>query len=290
MKKKILMFILVIGILAVALAGCISKPPHKIFSDPWLDYEKITYDVTRTLNDNTTKIKGTSTIITERVTDGNIKVGERDINGFSGTYVEINTQLEDGSIMIAQVAFKSSFEPIASYKNINIKGYEGNSPEKDINQVTNIFYTDEKCYYDTDFDGVKTSGNVKVGKWIKTPYYDNLMLYHIARSSYISNSFSSLTTKVLSTGDFKMKTLTVSGSAINQEIKIFGEEGAVIKADLVSISLNQTFPGSGTPMTVLLSREIKEDYNGLNLNSDRIPLIITEGKMEYRISAYTSQK
>lgn len=289
MKKKILLLVLVIALLTVVLAGCISKPPHKILSDPWDNYEKITYEVTRELNDKTI-IKGTSTMITERITNSNIKVGERNINNFSGTFVSINTVLEDGSEMVAQVAFKSSFEPVASFKQINVKGYEGNSPAKDTKQTTKIVYEDEKCCYDTDFDGVKKSDEIKVGKWIKKPYYDNLMLYHIARSSYIGESFSSITTNVLSTGDYSMKTLTVSRTVANNVSHIFNEEDAGIKTDLLSISLNQTFPGSGTPMTVTLSRETKEDYNGINFNTNRIPLVISEGKMVYKITNYTNVK
>ena len=241
------------------------------------------------LNDKTI-IKGTSTMITERITNSNVKVGDRNINNFSGTYVSINTILDDGSEMVAQVAFKSSFEPVASFKQINVKGYESNSPAKDTTQTTNIFYEDEKCYYDTDFDGVKKSDSIKVGKWIKKPYYDNLMLYHIARSSYIGESFSSITTNVLSTGDYSMKTLTVSRTVANNVSHIFNEEDAGIKTDLLSISLNQTFPGSGTPMTVTLSRETKEDYNGINFNTNRIPLVISEGKMVYKITNYTNVK
>lgn len=286
MKKKILLLVLVIVALTALLAGCVSKPPHKILSDPWANNEVITYNVTRTLSDKTV-IKGTSTTTTKRVTDGTVKVGGDEINNFSGTFVDIVTTLEDGSIMEAQVAFKSSFEPVASYKKTSVKGYENNSPAKDTVQITKISYKEEKCFYETDFDGVKKSGNIKVGKWIKSPFYDNLMLYHIARSSYISNNFSSLTTKVLSTADYSMKTLTIASSALNQVYKVFGEDVDGIKADLISIKLNQTFPGSGTPFTALISREGNKNFNGIELKNERVPLIITEGQMEYKISAYS---
>lgn len=286
MKKKILLLVLVIVALAALLAGCVSKPPHKILSDPWANNEEITYNVTRTLSDKTV-IKGTSTTTTKRITDGSIKVGGDVINNFSGTFVSIYTALEDGSVMEAQVAFKSSFEPVASYKKINVKGYENNSPAKDTTQITAITYKDEKCYYETDFDGEKKSDSVKVGKWIKSPYYDNLMLYHVARSSYINNSFSSLTTKVLSTADYSIKTLTIASNALNQVYKVFGEDVDGIKADLLSIKLNQTFPGSGAAFTTLISREGNKNFNGIELKNERVPLIITEGQMEYKISAYS---
>lgn len=289
MKKKIILFICVIATLAIVLSGCVSKPPHKILSDPWPDYEEITYNVTRTIS-NDKKITGTSTIITERVTNNSDKiVGDETLQNFSGTYVSIHTELEDGSVMDAQVAFMSSFEPVASYKEVKVKGYPNSSPAQDIHQITKINYRDEKCYYSTDFEGVKNSGDIKTGKWIKKPFYDNLMLYHIARSSYLQGAFSALSPRVFSTSDFKFKNLTMSLTKTNEVYKLFGEEEEGIKTDVINLSLNQSFPGSGAPLTVRFSREIKNDYSGLNLSTDRIPLSIKEGDMEYKLATYTSK-
>lgn len=290
MKKKLLLFICIIATLAVVLSGCISKPPHKMFSDPWLNYEEITYDVTRSL-ENGDKITGTSKIITERVTNNNDKkIGDETLKNFSGTYISIHTELSDGSVMDAQVAFMSSFEPVASYKEVKVKGYPNNSPSQDIHQITKINYRDEKCLYSTDFDGVKNSGDIKTGKWIKKPFYDNLMLYHIARSSYLKGAFSSLSPRVFSVSDFEFKNLTVSLDKSAEIFKLFPEQETGIKTDVVKLTLNQTFPGSGEPLTVRLSREVKEIKTGLNLSTDRIPLVINEGDMEYKISGYTANK
>lgn len=287
MKKKIFLFTIIIAVLAVVLAGCISKPPHKTFSDPWENYEQITYDVTRTLKDKS-EIKGVSTMTTQRITNKTIKIGNSELQSFSGTVITIDTKLEDESTMFAQVAFKPSFEPVASYKTISITGHSGNQPENNINQVTEINYNDEKCYYKTNFDGTENNDEIKTGKWIKKPFYDNLMLYHIARSSYLDGKFTSISTKVLSVSDFKMKTLTVAQSQATAITPIFGESEGGILADQVKLTLNQTFPGTGEPMVVTLSRQTSEDYNGLKLNTERIPLIIKEGDIQYKIKAYVS--
>ncbi len=292
MKKKILLSICLIALLSVVLVGCISKPPHKTFSDPWGDYEQITYDVTRTLGD--TKYTGISTITTQRVnyadTDNKVTIGDRNLANFSGTVITIDTALNDGSTMFATVAFKSSFEPVASYKKIHITGHEGFSPNKDINQVSQIYYEDEKCKFSTNFDGVENSGELKTGKWIKKPFYDNLMLYHIARSSYLDNNFTAITTSVLSISDSKMKTLTASITEANQLKKIFDSSEEVIKADVVKLSLNQSFPGSGKPMEVTISKEPEaKDYCGITIPANRVPLIISEGDMVYKIKSFTSE-
>ena len=81
--------------------------------------------------------------------------------------------------------------------------------------------------------------------------------------------------------------MTIASSALNQVYKVFGEDVDGIKADLISIKLNQTFPGSGTPFTALISREGNKNFNGIELKNERVPLIITEGQMEYKISAYS---
>lgn len=286
MKKKILLAVCIIAMLTIVLVGCVSKPPHKTFSDPWSDSETITYDVTRTLKDKT-QIKGTSTFVTQRLNDSEVTVGTRKYEHFSGTFVSIETKLDDGSVMEAQVAFKSSFEPVASYKKIEVKGYVGNSPAKDTKQITELFYEDEKCKYSTDFDGTKKSGEIKTGKWIKKPFYDNLMIYHIARSSYIGDNFNALSASVFSTSKYEMKNLSVNRTAINLASKIFGEDDEKeVKVDIVAIALNATY--SGAPMYVTLSKEKLEDYRGMNLNTERIPMIIVEADMEYKISSYIS--
>lgn len=298
MKKKLALVIVALVALTAILVGCISKPPHKMFSDPWSDYEKITYEVTRTLKDadkddkNNKKITGESVMITERLNNKDIQVGNKNIKNFSGTLVSIETSLEDGSIMKATVAFKASFEPVASYKHIEVKGYEHNSPAKDTKQTIQMYYNDEKCYYETDIDGVKSKSDEKVGKWIKTPYFDNLMLYHIVRSSYLKDNFSSISTKVMSVDGFKLKTLTATATApLVIKLDKNNKDDKGIKCDLIKIALQQKFPGSGEPMTVTLSREIKKDgYAGMKLTTERVPLIITEGTMAYQIKEFTTSK
>lgn len=298
MKKKIILLVVALAVLTATLAGCISKPPHKMFSDPWGNYEEISYKVVRTLkdednnNDNNIKINGTSTMITERLNNSSVVVGNRTLQNFSGSVVTLNTKLEDGSTMTSTVAFKSSFEPVASYKKIFVKGYAKNSPEKDTNQEISMYYNDQKCYYDTNIDGVKNKGEVKTGKWIKSPFYDNLMIYHIARSSYNKGSYTNLSSKVLSVNDYKMKNLSVTyaTSTLVKLIDPNSKDDAGIKSDLIKISLQQKFPGSGEPLTVCLSKENKENYNGMTIKTDRVPIIITEDTMVYTITGYKTTK
>lgn len=297
--KKIILAVLLITLTSVVLAGCISKPPHKMFSDPWLNEEIVTYEVKRELKDydghKDVVIKGESTMTTKRITNQTIKVGNETIENFTGTLVTIDTTLEDGSYMNGAVAFKSTLEPIVSYKKTSVVGYPNNSPEKDTTQEYTLKYGNEACNYTADNNGVKTTGTIKLKEWSKAPYYDNLMVYHIARSSYYEKKdnliFTPITVPVISTGDFTQKSLSV-GRSSSFAFKLGekdDENDKGIKADMITITLNQTFPGSGAPLIAMISTESKEDYQGLDLSRTRHLLQFTEGDMTYTIKSISEK-
>lgn len=298
MKKKLVLVLITILAMVAILTGCISKPPHKMLSDPWEAYEKITYEVTRTLKDdddnaeNNKKLFGTSTIITERKNNVDCVVGDKNFPNFSGSLVSISTEMEDGSIMNSAVAFTPSLEPIASYKYIKVKQYTNNEVSSETEQKIQMTYIDEHCEYTCNIDGVQTNGKEKVGKWIKKPYYDNLMLYHIVRSSYLKDTFTSLSANVMSVDGFKMKTLTATaGAPIVFKNDENNTEDKGIAVDRISIALQQKFPGSGTPMQVWLSKDITEEaYCGMKFTTKRVPVKIIESEMTYKIKEYTSNK
>lgn len=287
MKKKIILLVLVLTVLTGVLAGCVNKLPYKMLAgDSWGSEEIIEYDVLRKANDKQTVV-GSYTSKTERINKGKVTVGNIDLNDFSGTLVTIDMALNDGSTQNSVVAFNTYFKPVASYKNIDIK-----EAGKSTKQTITIKYEDNKCKYNAEIDGAKKQGEIKVGDWAKKPYYDNLMIYHIARSSYYKDAFTAIDTKVFSISTEEMKTLKMSTVTANQELKLFEDSEDKIKADLIQITLNQSFPGSGAPFQVVISREKREKgeedktYHGLELTEVRIPLQIVEGDLTYRIKSY----
>lgn len=294
--KKAILTVLVLAVSCLTLAGCISKPPHKMLSDPWLAEEVATYEVTRNIRGEDGQyipdkaIKGESIITTKRVNKETISIGDIAIDGFSGTTVTIETTMDDGSTMKASVAFKTTLEPVASYKHINVKGYEFNSPAKDIEQSFTLKYVDKACEYVSVLDGVQTSGSASLKEWKKAPFYDNLMIYHVARSSYLEGKFTNISVPVFSTSDNVMKTMSMAKkTAIKLQLESKDENDKGIACDMINISLNQDFPGSGAPLVAMISTEAVEGYAGLNLSTKRHLLAFTEGDMNYIIKSITEK-
>ena len=299
--KKAILIILVLIMTSVALVGCISVLPHKLFSDPWLNNEVATYEATRTIHDKNQNddddktIIGTTVMTTTRRNNETITVGTAVIENFSGTTITVDTVFPDDSIMKSTVAFKSTFEPVASYKYINVKGYVDTDPSVDIEQEYQLVYGDEKADYTQKVDTVASSGVVELGKWQKDPYYDNLMVHHLARSSYKyeddSLLYNSITLDVISTSTMEVKTLLTSRTGVTS-LNLTGEDpikdAEVLSCDLISISLNQEFPGSGKALQALFNNvALKADHAGIDFSSDRRLVQFSEGSIVYVLTDFT---
>ncbi len=326
--KKIILTILVLALSSITLVGCINVLAHKQFSDPWSNYEKATYSAVRTIHDKNAdktddvEIKGETIIITERVNKGTVQVGEQVINDFTGTIVTVDTLFDDGSLMKSAVAFKVTLEPVASYKHIDVKGeYANTDPAKPTVQTSTIAYSSKKADYTSNIDGTTTTGQVKLDDWIDEPYYDNLMVYHIARASYKYEDdnliFNALPVNVVSTSTNALAPLSLSktGAVVPRDLTkpdglpVISEdteddaekpeiaENAIILNDLITISLNQTFPGSGKPLTALFSTTVLENkaphngmHAGMDFTEDRRLVQFTEGSIIYTLKAFTEIK
>lgn len=302
--KKAILIILVLILTSVALVGCISVLPHKLFSDPWLNNEVATYVATRTIHDKNKNddddktIVGTTVMTTSRLNNQTITVGTAVIENFSGTTVTIDTVFPDDSIMKSMVAFKSTFEPVASHKYINVKGYENTDPTVDIEQEYQLVYGDKKATYTQEVDTVVASGEIELGKWQEDPYYDNLMVHHLARSSYKYEDeiylYNPISLDVISTSTMELKTLTTSRTdvtAINLSDEEPVKDAEVLMCDLVSISLSQEFPGSGQPLEALFNNvTLKAPHAGIDFTTaDRRLVQFKEGSIVYKLTSFTER-
>ncbi len=308
--KKAILIILVLTMTTLALAGCISVLPHKLFSDPWESNEVATYEATRSIHDKNTskdddkKITGTTTMTTTRHNNEEITVGTAVIKNFTGTTVNVDTLFTDGSLMKSCVAFKPTFEPVASYKYINVVGYENTDPSKDIEQTYQLEYSYKKAVYTQTVDSVQSTGEIKLGKWNKDPYYDNLMVYHVARSSYKykddSLLYNNISLDVISTSNMELKTLTTAKQGVTpvylgDDKPTETPEGETPKemllCDVVAISLVQDITGSGKPLEAYYNNvKLKEDYQGINFKSDRRLVKFKEGSITYVLKSLAETK
>lgn len=291
MKKGILVTAILL-ISCFVLSGCISGVPHKMLSSPWAGYEKAVYEVTRTLKDgdsdidNNPKINGTSTVTTQRIKKGSVTVGSMTMNDFDGSFVEILTELEDGSRMEASFAFGNG-KPYMSYKKIDIKGYEHNDPESDLNEETTAEYKDKKYIYNNVTNGVTVKGEIDLKKqWEKAPYFDSLSVYHIVRSSYDNLEYTSIALNVPNWKDNVMKTLNTS--LLAHEITFKDTIAPEVKCDQIAIQLNQTFPGSGLPLIATITLE------EVTIDNMIIPIktlyAFTEGDTSYKLKTIEFRK
>lgn len=285
MKKGILVTaILLIG--CFILTGCIQGVPHKMLVSPWTKYEKCVYDVTRTLKDgdtdseNNKKINGTSTVTTTRLHNVSLTIGEKTLNDFTGTRIDIFTELEDGSTMEGSVAI-SNGKPYISHKKVNVKGYEHNDPETDLAEETFGEYAEKHYNYTNITNGIKTTGSIALGKqWEKAPYFDNLALYHIIRSSYVNLDYTSISLKVPSWKDNSLKTLNTS--RVSHESVFNDSIAPELKCDQIAIQLVQTSPvGSGLPLLATITLE-EANVNGMIIPAKTL-YAFSEGEITYKL-------
>lgn len=265
------------------LVGCGAQIiPHKALSAPWQAKETAVYTVERSFKDEDKEhVMGEQTMITENLENRDITVGTKTIEGFSGTLVTIETVMDDGSTMSAAVAFNANFHPVAAYKKVFVKGYEGESPSSDLTQELNAVYSDSDKRYDfTAVDkGETIEDSVKLkDKWLKSPYFDNLMIYHIARSSYSSNAFLPFSYTVPSWS--KRALIKLSAAQLTDKITI-NTMGVDVECSQITITLNQSFPGSGQPLVVCLA----DSAIGEGKLNVRALVRYTEGDMRYTLKS-----
>lgn len=286
MKKSVLLIICLL-LTTVLLTGCITEPAHKTLSSTWLEEEVATYEVERVLvaansdkNITGESVKGTQTFTTHRINGQDVTVGPKTLEKVNGTFIDIKTVMDDGSTMDAAVFFSTKFVPIASFKKIFVKGYENQTPKVDSTQEVFAEYKDKNYNYKAIDNGITSEGAIKVSDWEKSPYFDNLMIYHIARSSFKTDKgFVPMTFKVPTWSSNELKTLSLSLSNAEVGVKFMDKEISTTK---ININLQQKFPGSGKPIEAWYSNgAVNESKNA------RVLIKYVEGSMTYTLTNIT---
>lgn len=282
--KKIILVVFGLILTCAVLVGCTQAIPHKSLSEPWSGTETAVYSLKRTLStEGAEPIMGEQTIITRSVSGESVTIGEKTLENLEGTYISISTTMDDGSTMEAQVAFNANFYPIAAYKKIFVKGHEGEVPATDLTQVISASYDDNSKKYEftANDNGVEKSDTIKLkNKWIKSPYVDNLMIYHLARSSFLDGAFLPFSFSVPSWSESSLKSYSMAEVKDKAVINVMGIE---VSCTQIAISLNQTFPGSGKPVIACYA----DGAIGEGAKSVRALVKYTEGNMEYTLKSLT---
>lgn len=305
MKKIALItsFILIIAVVTMVFVGCTNVPANKALRSLWESKEVTTYEIKRfTPQDNTAETErtllstGELTITIERVDGGSVSVGGHTVDNFIGSVVTMHFEMEDGSFMDSKVAFTAKFVPVASYKNSFIKGYPDTTVKIDTTETLSAKYAGENYEYSGitkvgDNTATTKDGTLKTGAWSKSPFMDNLMLYHVARSSFSgkNGAFQAMSMNVPSWSEDAMK--TVNFSLISSDTKIAAKGETEMSTSKVQVARTQKFPGPGMPNYVYFNNaafELEGDH--MATAGQRVIVRVEEREMEYTLKTFESQK
>lgn len=305
MKKVALItsFILIIAVIAMVFVGCTNVPANKALRSLWETKEITTYEIKRFTPMNNTEgsertllSSGELTITIERISGDTISIGGHTVDNFIGSMVTMSFKMEDGSFMDSKVAFTAKFKPAASYKNSFIKGYTGTTVEVDTTETISAKYIGE----DYEYVGVTKvgeatattkEGSLKTGAWSKSPFMDNLMLYHVARSSFSgkNSAFQAMSMNVPSWSENAMKTVSFSLVSSDTKIAAMGQEE--MSTTKIQVARSQKFPGPGMPNYVYFNNtpfELEGDH--MATAGQRAIVRVEEREMEYTLKTFESHK
>lgn len=305
MKKVALItsFILIIAVIAMVFVGCTNVPANKALRSLWETKEITTYEIKRFTPMNNTEgsertllSSGELNITIERISGDTISIGGHTVDNFIGSMVTMSFKMEDGSFMDSKVAFTAKFKPAASYKNSFIKGYTGTTVEVDTTETISAKYIGE----DYEYVGVTKvgeatattkEGSLKTGAWSKSPFMDNLMLYHVARSSFSgkNSAFQAMSMNVPSWSENAMKTVSFSLVSSDTKIAAMGQEE--MSTTKIQVARSQKFPGPGMPNYVYFNNtpfELEGDH--MATAGQRAIVRVEEREMEYTLKTFESHK
>lgn len=305
MKKAALItsFILIIAVVAMVFVGCTNVPANKALRSLWETKEITTYEIKRFTPMNNTEgsertllSSGELTITIERISGDTISIGGHTVDNFIGSMVTMSFKMEDGSFMDSKVAFTAKFVPVASYKNSFIKGYTGTTVEIDTTETITAKYIGENYEYVgvtkvVEATATTKEGSLKTGTWSKSPFMDNLMLYHVARSSFSgkNSAFQAMSMNVPSWSENAMKTVSFSLVSSDTKIAAMGQEE--MSTTKIQVARSQKFPGPGMPNYVYFNNtpfELEGDH--MATAGQRVIVRVEEREMEYTLKTFKSHK
>lgn len=305
MKKKALLLIsliVTVAFVTVMMVACNSIPAHKALNALWANKETAVYDVIRysgeEVKDGGEKrliTRGEMTMETTRRNNETVTVGDETVDNFTGSLVTMHLELEDGSYMDTSVAFTSRMIPVAAYKKTFVKGYETETVKMDTITETKAIYSDNEYKYKayitekgTDTESTTEDANtIKLSNWDSSPYFDDLMLYHVARASFTNKSaFNPMSFTVPAWTEKTTKQVNLASVTGDEKIAANGSDE--LSCTKIAMSRVQTFPGTGEPNYVYFANEPIEIGDSVNsVSKTHIMVKIVERQMEYTLKSIT---
>lgn len=241
--KKIILIIVMMVVLITTLAGCAVAITQ---TSRWLSYEKYTYSV----SNEATEI-GTLTVISERIKFADVTIGETLYSNQNGTKLSYDLVLTSSTDKIhSEVFFNTRFVPFYSYKDSTLNN---------IRTIISATYDGANYNYQMSVNDQVSNDTIKM----KTPYFDNEMVYFMLRSIDMTGSVNALfkTTKYY-TYSFNcpnpVDNISESRTATEiGKVDVADILGATVSCYQVNMTLNQRITGDAfilyfaeTPITV----------------------------------------
>ncbi|MGI6701131.1 MAG: hypothetical protein ACOX3U_01510 [Christensenellales bacterium] len=264
MKK--LTVIVIIALIVLSLSGC-AESVESTFTSNWHKYEKYIYDVYE--NGKAGEKVGELVIISERLTNQDVKIGDKNYKSITGTYISYELQLDNSDDSVfAETFFNTNFQSVASYKHI----------KADKETIIIAEYKGGKYIYTMTTDGEKSGDEIK----LKAPYYDNEIVYYILRSADLNIKNFSFTFNCPMPQINALQNRTAAIKPGEYKVNALGDD---IDCHLVTMRVNGRITGK--------AYEIYYAKQSLNIDGEDVlnPLIkIVEGEYAYVISSLTLNK
>ncbi len=267
--KKILKIALTVAIIvimaAIALAGCSQVSQLNKLQAPWANYERYTYELTK--SDGTdTQVIGQLVMTVQRLINAAVAINGDDytVNGAYATmHLDINAGDGAGDSISSQVVFNMDFTPVASYRQTVIDG---------VTNTSYVKYNTSKKKGTLIFNGEESVFKQEAS------YYDNEMIYLLIRASDLAAS--SYSVSFAATNNIEGGSRNISATKTSDSVKLtitpFGE------VECANFALTAAADyGDGTILALSIAK------SPLKINNDDNSPVVVKPIMRIAEGAYT---
>ncbi|MEG2413555.1 MAG: hypothetical protein RSB61_02775 [Clostridia bacterium] len=260
-KTLIILIVVVVALLGVSLSACGGNAPLQSTLQeytPWvrnvggaLITETSVFDVTA--NVGSKQEKGVYTVVVQRYQGTTATVVDKTVENFNGYSATSRLKMDNGDYQNTDVLFTTNLQ-------VEYSVFESKTGDNYSKRVSN--YDKKKCLYTLCADEANpqnvTNGTIKYSEYKKSPYYDNAMIYLVARCFPTTSATYSY--QIPNYENDKLNKVVMSAESVKQQVDF--ANGQKTSCRVINIAYNRTFPGAGAPLKCYIS---EYEMNGENV-------------------------
>ncbi len=281
MKKLFLTLSVVVLITAIMVAacGCSKVAQTDKLSNPLVGDETYVYDVFYN-----TAVVGSLTIAWTDINNAKVgkeagcdfSMGEYVNNSFTGKRLSSTLNMDNGDSIMSDVLYKASFAPVASNKVI---------VKDDKTSTAYVHYSSGKVNISTTVNAIKTESSLKV----KSPYYDNEMLYAVIRASDIHDDSYSMSYSMPSALTRSVDTMSIVKSSALENVNLTEISSEAIPCYQFSITIsNNSYAGSYTVFLAKTNLPVTSANSSISAVKKAVVKIV-EGDYSYILKSISAE-